>query len=344
LYEAKQANRHLDQLVVVEGYMDVIALAQADIKFAVATLGTATTTEQAKKLVRTCEKITFCFDGDRAGRSAAWKALENVLPVMREGLSLNFLFLPDGHDPDTYVRDFGRDAFLKELENASPLSSFFFKNLSEDLNLEHLDARATLAKRAQPLINRLPIGVFRDLMMSELASIVKTDVKQLQQRIVEQKKQQTRRQTPRRESQPQGTTQQTINNRLLKQALTYLLHFPKLAERFTAIEQLSEQGSGSALLIDILETLHTNPELNTSSLLERFRDHQHSQALSRLALSEMLLDDEEKAAHEFLSIMYKLSAGQNQEQRLNQLMHKSRNGELDSDEKRELAQLLSERV
>ena len=337
LYEAKQANRHLDQLVVVEGYMDVIALAQAGITFAVATLGTATTTEQAKKLVRTCPKVTFCFDGDRAGRKAAWKALENVLPVMREGLALNYLFLPDGHDPDTYVREFGVDEFKEQLREAMPLSEFFFKHLSEDLDLNHLDARATLANRAQPLLNRFPVGLYRDMMLQDLARRTQMPMQQLQSRLLEKKKSQRRPNQKNSMNQPQ-----MVSNRMVKQALRYLVNFPSVAEKFTAVEALSESTAGMGLLIDVLDTIHAYPELKTHELLQRFQGHAQSAILSRLAAEELLLDNANLVAVEFVEIMEKLTDNNDVEYRLNELMHKSRSQGLEVHEKMELAKLLAE--
>ena len=216
--------------------MDVIALAQNEVTYAVATLGTATTTEHIQILFRTCDKVTFCFDGDRAGRKAAWKALENALPVMREGRSLTFLFLPDGQDPDSYIREFGKEKFEQELHIATPMSEFLFAHLSEDLNMQHLDARASLAERAKPLINQMPQGVFRDLMLGHLAELVQTDVQQLQNRIISKQPKTKQSAAARRtsaKSTPRGSDQR---GGMVKQALTYLLHYTSLAQKFTNIE------------------------------------------------------------------------------------------------------------
>jgi DNA primase len=343
LYEAKQANRHLTRLIVVEGYMDVIALAQNGISYAVATMGTATTTEHVQILFRTCDKIVFCFDGDRAGRKAAWKALENALPVMREGRSLVFLFLPDGHDPDSYVREFGQEKFENEIKNASPLSEFLFSHLSEDLNLGHLDARATLAERAKPLLNQIPQGVYRDLMVARLAELVQTDVKQLQSRVISNQSKTQKHISAKRPAKNIPQRGKDQRGSLVKQALIYLLHFPGLAQKFTNIESLSEDLPGANILVSILETLHMEPQLTTPALLERFREHQHADVLNRLVMREFILETEDAARAEFADVMRKLSVKQSHEKRLEDLLDKSRATGLDPAEKQELANLLSQR-
>lgn len=343
LYEAKQANRsNLDRLVVVEGYMDVIALAQNEITYAVATLGTATTTEHIQILFRTCNKVIFCFDGDRAGRKAAWKALENALPAMREGRSLNFLFLPDGQDPDSYVREFGKMQFEEQVHDAMPLSEFLFNHLSEDLNLQHLDARASLAERAKPLINQIPQGVFRDLMIGRLAELVKTDAQQLQKRIISNKPKSQNSSALKRNSTSGARRGSDHRSGLVKQALIYLLHYPKIAQGFSNIESLSEDMPGANILVNVLEILHAEPDLTTPALLERFRDHKHSDVLKRLAIRDVFLETEEATQNEFADLMLKLSVEQNTEKRLEELLHKSRESGLDEVEKKELATLLAD--
>ncbi|HVR81443.1 MAG TPA: DNA primase, partial [Luteimonas sp.] len=147
LWQARQSNSKLDRLVVVEGYMDVVALVQYGVTQAVATLGTATTPDHAELLFRNAADVYFCFDGDRAGRGAAWKAVESVLPRMKDGRQALFLFLPEGEDPDTIVRKDGADGFDARLREATPLSEFFFAEMAKDVNLGTLDGKARLAER-----------------------------------------------------------------------------------------------------------------------------------------------------------------------------------------------------
>ncbi len=171
LYEARQANSKLDQLLVVEGYMDVVALAEHGVNFAVATLGTATTSEHLERMFRMVSKVIFCFDGDEAGRRAGWKALQVSLPHMRDGRSARFLFVPEGEDPDTLIRAEGQERFLERVQEAQPLADFFFDKLKAEVDFTSLDGKAHLSQLAMPLIATIPRGVFRELMVEELSKM-----------------------------------------------------------------------------------------------------------------------------------------------------------------------------
>jgi len=169
LYEAKQQNRQLNEILVVEGYMDVIALAQHGITNAVATLGTATSEEHLKRLFRLVHNVVFCFDGDRAGRQAAWRALNSALPVLEDGRHVRFLFLPDGQDPDTMVREEGTDAFRRRLEReALPLTDYLFRHLAEETGADSLEGKAHMASLALPLIDQIPGSMLRRLLRQSL--------------------------------------------------------------------------------------------------------------------------------------------------------------------------------
>jgi len=169
LYQALQHQRRPDSLIIVEGYMDVIALAQFGIRNAVATLGTACGEEHLKLAFRHTSSIIFCFDGDNAGRKAAKRALENALPVMDDGRKIQFLFLPEGQDPDSLVRQIGPERFNQQLNAAQPLEEFFFSAVSENIDTRTMEGRARMSKLASPLLGRLPPGVFRELMFAQLA-------------------------------------------------------------------------------------------------------------------------------------------------------------------------------
>ncbi len=169
LYQARQANRDLERLLVVEGYMDVIALAQFGISNAVATLGTACGEEHLSLAFRYTTEVVFCFDGDNAGRTAAKRALENALPAMEDGRQVKFLFLPEGQDPDSLVRQIGAERFTRQLEKATPLEEFLFEAAAEGINVQTMEGRARLSKTVAPLINRLPAGIYRELMFNSLA-------------------------------------------------------------------------------------------------------------------------------------------------------------------------------
>ncbi|MEO8458995.1 MAG: DNA primase, partial [Dokdonella sp.] len=168
LWQVREANQKIARLLVVEGYMDVIALHQFGITQAVATLGTATTGDHAETLFRNAPDVYFCFDGDRAGRQAAWRAVESVLPRMRDGRQAWFLFLPDGDDPDSLIRRERNAGFEQRMKEAMPLSEFFFAETGKEVNITSLDGKARLAERARPLLGQIPDGAFRDLMFGEL--------------------------------------------------------------------------------------------------------------------------------------------------------------------------------
>lgn len=169
LYQARKAVRNLERLIIVEGYMDVVALAQHGIPYAVATLGTATSEDHLRKVFRYCPEVVFCFDGDEAGRKAARRAMETVLPLMEDGRQARFLFMPEGEDPDTQVRAIGTTRFEQMILKATPLEEHFFNTLSSGLNSDSLEGKARLSKLAAPLIQLLPRGVYRELMMDALS-------------------------------------------------------------------------------------------------------------------------------------------------------------------------------
>jgi DNA primase len=185
LYEARQSGK-LTRLLVVEGYMDVVALAQAGIPEAVATLGTATSTTHVERLFRVVPEVVFCFDGDNAGRRAAWRALENALPALRDGLSAKFLFLPDGEDPDSLVRKEGTALFRARVDaDAVPLADQLFKYLSETLNLASIEGRTQLATTALPMLATMPESLFRTLLLQRLSEITELTVVVLEKQLTQ---------------------------------------------------------------------------------------------------------------------------------------------------------------
>lgn len=179
LYEARQRERKLTRLLVVEGYMDVVALAQHGVNYSIATLGTATTPEHLDRIFRQVTTVIFCFDGDAAGLKAAWKALLTSLPLMKDGRSARFLFLPQGEDPDSLIRKEGQAEFEIRLDQAPHLSNYFFDHLKEEADVTNLDGKAQLSKLALPLIMQIPNGVFRELMISQLAEITNVSAEKL---------------------------------------------------------------------------------------------------------------------------------------------------------------------
>jgi DNA primase len=171
LYEARKNTRKLEKILIVEGYMDVIALAQNDITYSVATLGTATSTSHLRRLFKLVPEVVFCFDGDDAGREAAWRALEQALPLMEDGRTARFLFLPDGADPDTEVRKIGKSAFVKNMNEATQLAEYFFQSLGKQVDMNSLEGRARLGRMALPHIEKVPKGIYHQLMLDQLSTI-----------------------------------------------------------------------------------------------------------------------------------------------------------------------------
>ena len=272
LHEALNANRKLDRLLVVEGYMDVIALAQFGIRYAVATLGTATTPDHLRQLLRTASELVFCFDGDRAGRAAAGKALETALPQATGRQQMRFLFLPEGEDPDTLIRREGREAFEQRVQGATPLSDLFFERLTDQVDMSSLDGRARLASLARPQLERVPTGLFKDLLSSRLAALVGVPPTRLGLG--------SRRASQRR---PEPRNRQAISR--LRLAIALLLQTPGLASAAAEIagDWRRLDKPGIPLLTEILDLIAAYPEISTGALMERWRAQESYPYLEKLA-------------------------------------------------------------
>jgi DNA primase len=274
LFEAQKANRRIERLLVVEGYMDVIALAQFGITYAVATLGTATTTEHLQLLLRFAPELVFCFDGDRAGRDAAWKALEAVLPLATGRQQVRFLFLPEGDDPDTLVRRVSRDGFEQRLGGATPLSDFLFDGLAEQVDMSSLDGRARLATLAKPLLDKVPAGLFRDMLSARLAELVGLARSRLDSGPVSGRKA-ARRPLP----------QSRLKLTPLRLVVSLLLQQPRLAARVRDLDDAWTRldKPGIRLLVELLELITASPGITSGALLEHWRGSEENAYVQRLA-------------------------------------------------------------
>jgi DNA primase len=326
LWQVKQANSQLARIVVVEGYMDVIALHQAGLPIAVATLGTATTPEHTEVLFRAAPDVVFCFDGDRAGRAAAWKALDATLPRLRDGRQAYFLFLPEGEDPDSLVRKEGKEGFEKRLKEATPLSDYFFGELSHDVDIASLDGRARLAERARPLIARLPDGAFRDLMAQEL-----------------EKRTGARANVP-AEAAARRAVQRpvAVQRSLVRSAIALLLAQPGLADlveppyRFLRLDK-----PGVGLLAELVDLCRARPGINPAMLVEHFAERPEYPALQKL-MAAMVVGEPETQRAEFLDALTRME-DQAVALRREALTAKHREGTLSQAEKAELRELLAAR-
>ncbi len=323
LWQVREAHSKIPRLLVVEGYMDVIALHQYGITQAVATLGTATTSDHAEILFRNAADVYFCFDGDRAGRQAAWRAVESVLPRMRDGRQAWFLFVPDGEDPDSLIRKEGLDGFEARLRDATPLSTFFFAETGRDINLAHLDGKARLAERARPLLAQIPDGAFRDLMHGELERIAG---------VATASPSAANARPPRPNASPPQRS-------LVRTAVALLVQRPALALEieppwtFATLRQ-----PGVTLLVELIRLCRERPAITTGALLEHMAGREEAAALHKLATMDIVFGDDEGRA-EFRGAIAQLDA-QTAQQRLDDLLQRQREGALDSVEQDELRGLL----
>ncbi|MFI8373405.1 DNA primase [Pseudomonas helleri] len=386
LFEARKFNRSLDEIIVVEGYMDVIALAQQGLRNAVATLGTATSEEHMKRLFRVVPSVLFCFDGDQAGRNAAWRALEATLPCLQDGRRARFLFLPEGEDPDTLVRSEGTDAFKARInQHAQPLADYFFQQLTEEADPRSLEGKAHMATLAAPLIDKVPGANLRALMrqrLSEITGLTSETVSQLAQKAPAAPQpaydpgidydampdysdfQQPDSYLPQQEWTPKkpGAGGKKWENKPWDKkgkrggereqawipvgvepptltALRTLLHHPQLAKKVEdAGHFAAEDQTNNQLLIALVEAVQKNPKLSSIQLLSRWHGTEQGRLLQRLLEKEWLIDAD-NLEQQFFDTITSLSARQ-RERNLEQLLRKARQGELSSEEKQQLLDLL----
>ncbi len=276
LYEARQALRRIDRLLVVEGYMDVVALAQAGISNAVASLGTAATEEHFQSLYRYTGEVVCCFDGDAAGRQAAWRALESALPALSDGRGLKFMFLPDGEDPDSLVRARGKAGFLELAVQAVPAVEYLFGRLEEGLDLGSVDDKARFASLAMPHIDRLPAGILKELMLSRLEGLTGF---------------RPNAQTSTSKGPARRAAAEVSLTPLARRLIGYLLRDPSV------VSALSEEArhalrplASEDLLAELVTYLDEHPDAETPELLGRWTGHELHEELTGLARQPSAID------------------------------------------------------
>ncbi len=335
-YEARQAVRDLQRIIVVEGYMDVVALAQNGIEYAVASLGTATTQDQIQKLFRSVSEVIFCYDGDRAGHKAAWRALENTLPIIRDGLEARFLFLPDGEDPDTMVRKEGREAFETRVQKAIPLSEFLFDSLLSDVDIDSMDGKAKLAKNAKPLLARLPESVFKDLMYQRLSELVGINNDKL--KANQDNKREAQKTLPRK---PISTRE--IKQNATRDAIALLLQYPELATQ-SSVPEIFESApiQGFGLLYTLYKTIADNPELSSSALLERWRNQKDFEIVQKLMQRNIHGTEDKQGRTDVFNDAIKTLIKKYNDARYEVLDNKLRGGGLSEEEMEEYKVLLTQ--
>jgi DNA primase len=346
LYEARQQLRNIERLLVVEGYMDVVRLAQAGIHYAVATLGTSTTPEHLARMFRVCNDVVFCFDGDRAGRTAAWRALETCLAHAKEGRQLKFLFLPEGHDPDTLVAEEGKAAFEARVEGAMPLSEYLVQNLAQQVDLDTVDGRARLAEIAKPLLQRVPEGVYRELLVDRLAREVKMPAPRLAQLLgLGAFDGAGGGAAPSRGFAGGGARREgprSGRGTLASQAIARVLQRPRAALAIKDTEPLRMSGDRALLVLaELVEMAHEQPNLTSAQLVERWRDRPEHERLGQLAALQLPDFDDAATGRELVGAVAKLVEELGPQRRLDELIEKAGELGLTDDEKLELRDLQS---
>ena len=342
LYETRRTRSNLKRLLIVEGYMDAVRLHQAGINYAVATLGTATTPEHFKRIFRLVTEVVFAFDGDRAGRAAAWRALQHALPEAREGREIRFLFLPEGHDPDSLVGEEGREAFEKRLDSTLPLSEYLVSELQGQADLSHADGRARFAELARPLLVRLTEGVYRELVLKRIAGSLG---------IARERLEELMDLAPPPSVRPGGDSNSAAQVRtrtsggrgsLVRQAVARLVRFPAMAQQVTLEERAALEAceeAGIDLLRQLLDDLREHPLQIPAQVIERWADKPGGDFLPKLLHREEVVADEAVAAQELHGALAKL-ADTVSVQRLKVLEEKSRWTRLSPEELKEFQELI----
>ncbi|MDZ7868746.1 MAG: DNA primase [Rheinheimera sp.] len=324
LYEARQQQERLSMLLVVEGYMDVVALSQFGIEFAVACLGTATTGDHMQTMFRYTPTVVCCYDGDRAGRDAAWRALQSALPHLKDGVELKFVFLPDGEDPDTLVRKEGKEAFITRLQQALPLSNYLFEHLLADMDVNSDAGKSALWNRANEMILQIPSEFYRETLLDRLANLVGRP---------------RTNQSPPKTAKTNPAVSTATKITPMRRAIALLLQHPALATVMPQAPELAQANlPGIEILLTLQHKLLQQPGLTTAQLLEHWRGAVEYNILSKLALWEHQVAEEQLTA-DFLDTFRALE-DQYLQQRLEALQRKDQLTKLSLAERQEYAMLL----
>jgi len=291
LYEARKAAQDSNAVIVVEGYMDVVALAQHGIENTVATLGTAANQQHSQTLFKVVSTIIFCFDGDRAGRAAAWRALQATLPCLQDGRDAHFLFLPDGEDPDSVVKAGGAAGFNDLLAQRIPIIDFLYQHLASDVDMKSIGGKAKLAEKSKPLVATIPAGVYKQLSMQRLESLIGLSMGS--ERAVHASKP-----APRPNRRDEGALTP------MSRAVLLCLQHPQLVQEIPPDEfEISAELPGADVLLKLIAFCDADPAISTARLLERFSDTDHYQYLVKLATKSYWPDarelDPQTAINEF---------------------------------------------
>ena len=350
LYEARKIRQKLTRFIIVEGYMDVVALAEFGIHYAVATLGTATSEHHLRRLFKVVSEVIFCFDGDNAGRQAASRAMETVLPVLQDGVQARFLFLPDGEDPDTLVRKEGKQAFEERLNAAIHLPEFLFSTLKQQVDFDSLDGKARLDKLAAPLINRLPASMLKNLMVKQLESEIGASSVALAN--LDETTDHDAATAPdaglstdidlppninHGVDYSQSTTEEDTTSAplaaLVNKALQAIVQQPNIANQLTLPES-DPQSDSERLLFEVIRCLHQNPQSDSLGLLISWTGRPFHQQLKQLADNRNASALPIKLSATDIAQLLRRIESRQQEAELNRLNAKFSAGEKLTDEER----------
>ena len=354
LWRARRAGRSPARLLVVEGYMDVVALAQSGIDYAVATLGTAATEAHVQRLFRAVNDVVFCFDGDEAGRRAAWRAVENTLPSMKAGRQVSFLFLPEGEDPDSLVRTEGSGAFESRLDDALPLSRFLFDHLAAGVDLGTAEGGARFLDHLRPHLERTPAGPYRHQLVAQIGELFAARVpagpyrRQIESWFDDLSRDDSSRGLGRLGNRMQAHTERLRGSESpATRAVRMLLHEPSLASEAAGVEGICAADVADAdLLADLIEILHARPDLRTGGLFEHYRRHEWFQRIEVLAHGTPELSDPELLRGEFAGCLrWVLDRAEHlrAQRRVDELKSR-RPSDLSDDERREFTELTARRA
>ncbi len=332
LYELKKTVTNIDRIFITEGYMDVVALSEHGVHTAVATLGTAINNRQIESLFRVCKNLVFCFDGDAAGKKAAWRSLEECLASLKEGRLARFLFLPEGQDPDSYIGEFGKNSFDSQVEQASTLTAYLFDRLLTECNIRSLEGRAQFLDRLRPYFAQIPLQSLKDQILAEIEQRLGQKIDGRMLRLLGEDK-------------PAAPTLQRLPEQHwtpTRLAINLLLKKPALATATGTHNELADSGiPGVDLFLRILDTIHEEPDVSTQNLLDRFRGDDHESHLYKLAAMEPPVENDESLERMFDDCLQSLQK-QFIHHRQKQLIAKLQSGEaLSEAEKQEHRKLFT---
>jgi DNA primase len=336
LYELKKAVTNIERIYITEGYMDVVALAEHGVHTSVATLGTAINNRQIESLFRVCKNLVFCFDGDAAGKKAAWRSLEECLASLKEGRLARFLFLPEGQDPDSYIGEFGKGSFDRLVDEASTLTAYLFDRLLSECNIRSLEGRAQFLDRLRPYFVQIPLQSLKDQIMAEVEQRLGQRIDGRMLHLLGEADKPAQPRTARLPEQHWTPTRLAIN---------LLLQRPALGASTGNQNELADSGiPGVDLLLRILDIVHDEPDISTQNLLDRFRGDDFENHLYKLAAMEPPVENDESLERMFADCLQNLQK-QYIHHRQRQLIAKLQSGEaLSEAEKQEHRKLFTNQI